>query len=247
MYPLQEQFKGNALAQLNSRMLQAGRIAGNLLDISHQIGVLNVRTGKASAEALTGAMQKLLAANNPVEFLQLAATVMRPVPQVWTEYAEQLRGIAGKMAIPVTQDAGEAGTEAPAATAALDLQGVVPPAGMEAAVQEPALPIEALVLVEAEAKAKAKAEAPAQPPATAPAASRPEAAPEAAQAVQEVTEAINNVAKSAPVIPAAATAANPKTLAKAAVVPKAAVKASRAQTMQKSAPSVKSGSRSRKS
>lgn len=241
MYPLQEQFKGNALAQLNSRMLQAGRIAGNLLDISHQIGVLNVRTGKASAEALTGAMQKLLAANNPVEFLQLAATVMRPVPQVWTEYAEQLRGIAGKMAIPVTQDAGEAGTEAPAATAALDLQGVVPPAGMEAAVQEPALPIEALVPVEAEAKA----EAPAQPPAAAPAASRPEAAPEAAQAVQEVTEAINNVAKSAPVIPAAA--ADPKTLAKAAVVPKAAVKASRAQAMQKSAPSVKSGSRSRKS
>jgi len=245
MYPLQEQFKGNALAQLNSRMLQAGRIAGNLLDISHQIGVLNVRTGKASAEALTGAMQKLLAANNPVEFLQLAATVMRPVPQVWTEYAEQLRGIAGKMAIPVTQDAGEAGTEAPAATAALDLQGVVPPAGMEAAVQEPALPIEALVPVEAEVKAKA--EAPAQPPAAAPAASRPEPAPEAAQAVQEVTEAINNVAKSAPVIPAAATAADPKTLAKAAVVPKAAVKASRAQAMQKSAPSVKSGSRSRKS
>lgn len=246
MYPLQEQFKGNALAQLNSRMLQAGRIAGNLLDISHQIGVLNVRTGKASAEALTGAMQKLLAANNPVEFLQLAATVMRPVPQVWTEYAEQLRGIAGKMAIPVTQDAGEAGTEAPAATAALDLQGVVPPAGMEAAVQEPALPIEALVPVEAEVKAKA--EAPAQPPAAAPAASRPEAAPEAAQAVQEVTEAINNVAKSAPVIPAAAVAAaDPKTLAKAAVVPKATVKASRAQAMQKSAPSVKSGSRSRKS
>lgn len=240
MYPLQEQFKSDALAQLNSRMLQAGRIAGNLLDISHQIGVLNVRTGKASAEALTGAVQKLLAANNPVEFLQLAATVMRPVPQVWTEYAEQLRGIAGKMATPVTQEAVEANTEAPAATAALDLQGVVPPAGMEAAAQEPPLPIEALVPAEAEAKA----EAPAQPPAAAPAASRPEAAPEVAQAVQEVTEAINNVAKSAPVIPAAA---DPKTLAKAAVVPKAAVKASRAQAMQKSAPSGKSGGRSRKS
>lgn len=242
MYPLQEQFKSDALAQLNSRMLQAGRIAGNLLDISHQIGVLNVRTGKASAEALTGAMQKLLAANNPVEFFQLAATVMRPVPQVWTEYAEQLRGIAGKMATPVTQEAGEAGTEAPAATAALDLQGVVPPAGMEAAAQEPPLPIEALVPAEAEV------EAPAQPPAAAPAASRPEAAPEAAQAVQEVTEAINNVAKSAPVIPAAAVAAaDPKTLVKAAVVPKAAVKASRAQAMQKNAPSGKSGGRSRKS
>lgn len=242
MYPLQEQFKSDALAQLNSRMLQAGRIAGNLLDISHQIGVLNVRTGKASAEALTGAVQKLLAANNPVEFLQLAATVMRPVPQVWTEYAEQLRGIAGKMATPVMQEAVEAGTEASAATAALDLQGVVPPAGMEAAAQEPPLPIEALVPVEAEV------EAPAQPPAAAPAASRPEAAPEVAQAVQEVTEAINNVAKSAPVIPAAAVAAaDPKTLVKAAVVPKAAVKASRAQAMQKNAPSGKSGGRSRKS
>lgn len=238
MYPLQEQFKSDALAQLNSRMLQAGRIAGNLLDISHQIGVLNVRTGKASAEALTGAVQKLLAANNPVEFLQLAATVMRPVPQVWTEYAEQLRGIAGKMATPVTQEAGEAGTEAPAATA-LDLQGVVPPAGMEAAAQEPPLPIEALVPAEAEV------EAPAQPPAAAPAASQPEAAPEVAQAVQEVTEAINNVAKSAPVIPAATP--DPKTLAKAAVVPKATVKASRAQAMQKNAPSGKSGGRSRKS
>jgi hypothetical protein len=243
MYPLQEQFKSDALAQLNSRMVQAGRIAGNLLEISHQIGMLNVRTGKASAEALTGAVQKLLAANNPVEFLQLAATVMRPAPQVWTDYAAQLRGIAGKMVTPVTQDPAAAPAEAPAAPAALDLQGVVPPAAMETAVQEPAMPVEARVA------AQAKVEAPAQLAASA-APSRPEAAPEvaseAAQAVQEVTEAINNVAKSAPLIPAAATP-DAKTLAKAAVVPKAAVKASRAQAMQKNASSGKTGSRSRKS
>jgi hypothetical protein len=244
MYPLQEQFKSDALAQLNSRMVQAGRIAGNLLEISHQIGVLNVRTGKASAEALTGAVQKLLAANNPVEFLQLAATVMRPVPQVWTDYAEQLRGIAGKMVTPVTQDLAAAAAEAPAAPvaepAALDLQGVVPPAAMEAAVQEPPMPVEAL------APAEARVDAPAQPAAAAAAPSQPEAAPEVPQAVQEVTEAINNVAKSAPVISAAATP-DAKTLAKAAVVPKAAVKASRAQAMQKNASSGKSAGRSRKS
>jgi hypothetical protein len=64
--------------------------------------------------------------------------------------------------------------------------------------------------------------------------------------VQEVTEAINNVAKSAPVISAAATP-DAKTLAKAAVVPKSAVKASRAQAMQKNASSGKSAGRSRKS
>ena len=244
MYPLQEQFKSDALAQLNSRMVQAGRIAGNLLEISHQIGVLNVRTGKASAEALTGAMQKLLAANNPVEFLQLAATVMRPVPQVWTDYAEQLRDIAGKMATPVTQDLAIAASETPAAPvaapAALDLQGVVPPAAMEAAVQEPPLPVEALV------PAEARVDAPAEPDATAAARSQPEAAPEVQQAVQEVTEAINNVAKSAPVLSAAATP-DAKTLAKAAVVPKTAVKASRAQALQKKASSGKPGGRSRKS
>jgi hypothetical protein len=66
------------------------------------------------------------------------------------------------------------------------------------------------------------------------------------KAVQEVTEAINNVAKAAPVISAAATP-DAKTLAKSAVVPKAAVKASRAQAMQKGASSGKQAGRARKS
>jgi hypothetical protein len=222
-------------------MVQAGRIAGNLLEISHQIGVLNVRTGKASAEALTGAVQKLLAANNPVEFFQLAATVMRPVPQVWTDYAEQLRGITGKMVAPVTLDLAEAATETPAApSAASDLQGVVPPAAMDAAVPEPVLPVVALVPAEAEVEAEVQT----QPAAAA--SSGAVAAPAVPKAVQEVTEAINNVAKAAPVISAAATP-DAKTLAKSAVVPKAAVKASRAQAMQKGASSGKQAGRARKS
>lgn len=241
MYPLQEQFKNDALAQLNSQMLQAGQIAGNLLEIGHQIGVLNVRTGKASAEALTGAVQKLLAANNPVEFLQLAATAMRPVPQVWVDYAQQLRGIAGRMVAPVTRNLAEAATETPAApSAAADLQGVVPPAAMDAAVAEPALPVEALVPAEVEVEAEAQA----QPVAAA--SSEAKAAPEVPQAVQEVTEAINNVAKAAPVISAAA-APDATTLAKSALVPKTAVKASRVQAMQKGAPSGKQASRAKKS
>ena len=240
MYPLQEQFKSDALAQLNSQMLQAGRIAGNLLEIGHQIGVLNARTGKASAEALTGAVQKLLAANNPVEFFQLAATVMRPVPQVWTDYAQQLRGIAGKIVTPVTPDLAKAAAEMPAAPAAEpDPQDTAPPAALDAGVPESAPPAAAPV----PAVAGTQSEAQALPAA---ASSAAQAAPEVPQAVQEVTQAINNVAKAAPLISAAA-APDAKTLAKSAVVPKAAVKASRARAVQKGAPAGKQAGRARKS
>lgn len=230
MYPLQEQFRSDALAQLNTRMLQAGRIAGNLLEISHDIGVLNVRTGRASAEALAGAVQKLFAANNPVEFFQLAATVMRPDPQVWTDYADQLRGIAGRMVAPVTENAAESAAEA---APPVDLQGVVPPAAMEVPVQEPPLPVEAAAPAEAQ---------PVMPDSTA---SQPDVAPEVPKAVQEVAEVISNVAKSAPVISAAATP-GPAAMAKTAVVPKATVKASRAQAAQKGAAPSSAASRSRK-
>lgn len=243
MYPLQEQFKSDALAQLSSQMLQAGRIAGNLLEIGHQIGVLNARTGKASAEALTGAVQKLLAANNPVEFFQLAATVMRPVPQVWTDYAQQLRGIAGKIVAPITPDLAKAAAETPAAPAAPaakpDPQGAAPPAALDAAVPEPAPPAAA----SSPAVAGTESQAQARPAA---ASSPAPAAPEVPQAVQEVTQAINNVAKAAPLISAAA-APDAKTLAKSAVVPKAAVKASRARAVQKGVPAGKQAGRTRKS
>lgn len=244
MHPLQEQFKSNTLVQLNTQVLQAGRIAGNLLEISHEIGVLNVRTGKASAEALAGAVQKLLAASNPVEFLQLAATVMRPDPQLWGTYADQLRGIAGKMVAPVTENLANAAAEAPPAP--LDLQGVVPPVAMEVVAQEPPLPVEALVPAEAEIPAKAEApveaKAQVQPDTATPAAA--EAAPEVPKEVQKVAEAIDHVAKSTPVISAATR--DPKAMAKATVVPKAAVKPGRAQAMQKGAATGKSAGRSRK-
>lgn len=221
MYPIQEQFKSDALAQLNSRVLEAGRIAGNLLEISHDIGVLNVRTGKASAEALAGAVQKMLTASNPVEFFQHAAAAMRPDMQAWTQYAEQLRGITGKIAAPVPP--------VPAIKAAepLDLQGVVPPAAMEAALEEPPLPIEALMPAETEAPAA------------------PTPVIDAPEVPQEVVDTAKSVAKSAPVLPAAA-ASGPETLAKAAIVPKAAVKASRVQAAQKASASAKSLGRARK-
>jgi hypothetical protein len=101
MYLLQEQFKSDALAQLNSKVQEAQVIAGNMLEVTRDIGVLNIRTTKASAEALASTAQKLLSARDPVEFFQLAVSAMRPDVQAWTMYAEQLRGIAGKISLPL--------------------------------------------------------------------------------------------------------------------------------------------------
>ena len=100
MYSIQEQFKTDALAQLNSKVRDAQQIAGNLLEVSREIGVLNLRTTKASAEVLAGTVKKLMSATNPTEFFQLAASVMRPDMQAWTSYTEQLRSIAGKLTAP---------------------------------------------------------------------------------------------------------------------------------------------------
>lgn len=100
MYSIQEQFKTEALAQLNSKVRDAQLIAGNILDLSREIGVLNVRTTKASAEMLVDAVQKMLSASNPTEFFQRAAAAMRPDMQVWTSYTEQLRGITDKLTAP---------------------------------------------------------------------------------------------------------------------------------------------------
>ena len=71
MYSIQEQFKTDAFAQMNGRVRDAQTVAGTFLDLSREIGVLNVRTGKASAEQLAGMMQKLLGASNPGEFFQI--------------------------------------------------------------------------------------------------------------------------------------------------------------------------------
>jgi hypothetical protein len=101
MYLLQEQFKSDALAQLNSKVQEAQVIAGNMLEVTRDIGVLNVRTTRASAEVLANTAQKLLSASNPVEFFQLAVNAMRPDIEAWTTYAEQLRDIAGKISLPL--------------------------------------------------------------------------------------------------------------------------------------------------
>lgn len=100
MYSNQEQLKTDALAQMTSRVGDAQRIAGNILDLSREIGVLNVRTTKASAEHLAGAVQKLFSAGNPGEFMQLAVSAMQPDMQLWNDYIAQLRRIAGKAGMP---------------------------------------------------------------------------------------------------------------------------------------------------
>jgi hypothetical protein len=102
MYSIQEQFKTDALAQMNGRVHDAQLIAGNMLDLSREIGMLNVRTTKASAEQIVGAVQKLLGAGNPGEFFQIAASVMQPDMQLWTSYIQQLSSIAGKAVPPKT-------------------------------------------------------------------------------------------------------------------------------------------------
>ena len=100
MYSIQEQFKTDALAQMSGRVRDAQAIAENILELSHKIGVLNLRTTQASAGQVAGAMQKLLGAGNPGEFLQIAASLMRPDMQLWTSYVEQLKSIAGKAGLP---------------------------------------------------------------------------------------------------------------------------------------------------
>jgi hypothetical protein len=217
MYPIQEQFKSDALAQLNSGVAQAGQIVGSFLEISREIGVLNVRTGKASAEAVTSAVQKLLAASGPLEFFQAAASVMRPDLQVWNAYTEQLRGIAGKLALPPAAAPQAARPLVSMVDAApLDLQGVVPPAVSS----EPAAPVEPPVLAEAVEEVEPVEQA---TQAAAASVSEPAApAPEVPQAVQEVKQAIEKVVRATPVMAAAAAPA-PQSSSKPALVPKAAV------------------------
>jgi len=137
MYSLQEQFKSDALAQLNSKVREAQAIAGNILEVSRDIGVLNVRATKASAEALASTAQKMLSASNPVEFFQLAVSAMRPDMQAWTSYAEQLRSIAGKMSAPLAPLKTSV-TSAPFAAAQSTVTWPEPAPATQSAQQEPA-------------------------------------------------------------------------------------------------------------
>lgn len=94
MYSFQDTFRKDALARLNSGMLDAQKIAEHMLEMAREIGNLNLRTGKAGADALSSAARKLLDAGNPAEFLACAASVARPDFSAMHAYAEQLGGIA---------------------------------------------------------------------------------------------------------------------------------------------------------
>jgi len=138
MYSIQEQFKTDALAQMNGRVLNAQAIAANFLDLSREIGMLNVRTTKTSAEQFAGAVQKLLGASNPGEFLQIAASVMRPDMQLWTGYVEQFRSIAGKAGVPLTTSPTPPAVAAEAPAAAVAEAPAVPEQMQEKEAIEPA-------------------------------------------------------------------------------------------------------------
>jgi hypothetical protein len=94
MFLIQETFRQDALAKLNSSMLNAQKFAENMLEMAREIGDLNLRTGKAGTEAISSAARKMLDASNPAEFLAFAATVARPDFSAMHAYAEQLGGIA---------------------------------------------------------------------------------------------------------------------------------------------------------
>ena len=220
MYSIQEQFKTDALAQMNSRVLDAQRIAGNILDLSREIGVLNVRTTKASAEHLAGAMQKLLSASNPGEFMQLAASALQPDMQLWTGYVTQLQGIAGKVNLPANPLLTPMTTLlAPLTTGVPQVTWPTPAAtAPEAApaVQTPAVPEEAQLAAIADVPAapplaavpyavgleEETPDAPDTAEASQPAASTP---PETVEAIKEVAEAMSGTNKAPPVVMAAST------------------------------------------
>jgi hypothetical protein len=224
MYSIQEQFKTDALAQMNGRVRDAQRIAGNILDLSREIGVLNLRTTRASAEHVTGAMQKLLGASNPGEFMQLAASAMQPDMQLWTGYITQLQGIAGKANLPASP------LLAPITTLLAPLAAATPHVTWPPAATAPEAAVQAAPAVETpavpeEAQLEAAiADVPAAPPPAAvpyavgleeetPEASQPAAAatpaastpPETVEAIKEVAEAMSGAHKAPPVVMAAST------------------------------------------
>jgi hypothetical protein len=217
MYSIQEQFKTDALAQMNNRVSDAQRIAGTILDLGREIGMLNIRTTSASAQQLGGAMQKLLGAGNPGEFLQLAASVMRPDMQIWTDYVAQLQGIAGKMSRPAgVSMPSPMAMLAPMAAAAATWPKTVADA-VEAGVKATQAGAEAVLPDEAPLEA-ALAPAPDVPtPASIPSAAAPaeDSAPvlpavvstpaEAVEAIKEVAEAMTGAVKTPPVVMAAST------------------------------------------
>lgn len=212
MYSIQEQFKTEALAQLNSKVRDAQLIAGNMLDLGREIGVLNVRTTKASAEMLVDAVQKMLSASNPTEFFQFAAAAMRPDMQVWTSYTEQLRGLTDKLTSPgaATLAASEGYVHAPDA-APVESPAPVEEAAPEVVAAEPAAvepePVAPAADVVPEPLAAATREVVAE---VAPAISEPK--PEAHAVIQQMVDTMVGLSKApAAVIAASARVAPTKT------------------------------------
>lgn len=139
MYLIQETFTRNALVRLNSSMLDAQKIAENMLEMAREIGNLNLRAGQAGADAFSSAARKLLEANSPVEFLSLAAIVARPDFGAVHAYVEQLGGIATKRlsVLPVFQALAPA---APALEAPARSQAEASPEALSAALAEASTP-----------------------------------------------------------------------------------------------------------
>jgi hypothetical protein len=219
MYSIQEQFKTDAFAQMNGRVRDAQTVAGTFLDLSREIGVLNVRTGKASAEQLAGMMQKLLGASNPGEFFQIAATVMQPDMQLWTRYVEQLGSIAGKAGAPVMAPLawpaapGVTWPKASTSTETLPVQAE-PAAPAEEAPAVPApMPPEAAMEPAPVSFMPPPADGPADGPDLATLGERIEEAPQPAastsadpvEAIREVADAMTGAPRKPPVLMAAST------------------------------------------
>ena len=207
MYSIQEQFKTDALAQMNGRVRDAQAIAGTFLDLSREIGVLNVRTTKASAEQVAGAVQKLLGASNPGEFFQIAASVMQPDMQLWTRYIEQLGSIAGKASAP-------ASLAAPGVTWPKAEGSAGEPAAQAAAVEQArASAVPEQMQLEAAMEPAPVAPPPAAVPYLAPLEERVEeakqvesdTAADTVEAIREVADAMTGAQKTPPVVMAAST------------------------------------------
>ena len=215
MYSIQEQFGTDVLAQINNRVQDAQLIAGNVFDLGREIGVLNVRTSRASAEQLVGNVGKLLAATNPGEFFQIAASTMQPDLTLWTSYIEQLSNIAGR-AMPLKTSLAVSAGKLLAPLAAPTVTWPKADASTGQPLAQAASAVEAPAIAENTQLEAAMAAAPAvPPPAAVPYAAAlddsSEEAPQAAaappaetvEAIREVAESMTGVNRAPPAVMAA--------------------------------------------
>jgi hypothetical protein len=224
MFLIQETFKKDALARLNSSVMDAHRLADNMLEITREIGSLNLRAGKASADAISSAARKMLQAGNPGEFLAVAASAMRPDFGAVQAYAEQLgditkrlftvlpQPVAAQLAAPLAAslkpDADQAEAPVEAVAAAVAAEAVADPS--------PALSLadatvaQSVVLQDAGALPVTP-----EPASAAPAETKPTAVEESKAALEIAAAALPPAAPPAPKI-AKKAAASPEVLAQSA-------------------------------